>query len=86
LNSTIYTSISDLAPVQTILPDEKIRAVVRGARILMINAANLFGLYSELRAANAIFFKFNGQPILMVLTIFLFKFNRFNINKLNNIK
>ena len=38
------------APVQTILPEEKIRAVVLGSRSFMITAANRFGLYSALRA------------------------------------
>jgi hypothetical protein len=65
-------SSSLLAPVQTILPDEKMRAVVRGALILIIKAAKRFGLYSELRACNAIAFKSNLQPTLIVLTIFLF--------------
>jgi hypothetical protein len=37
---------SDFAPVQTILPLWKIRAVVFGSRIRMIAAANLLGLYS----------------------------------------
>jgi NADH:ubiquinone oxidoreductase subunit 4 (subunit M) len=35
-----------LAPVHTILPDAKIKAVVRGSRIRMMAAANRFGLYS----------------------------------------
>ena len=64
-------SISLLAPVHTILPELNISAVVRGALILIINAANRFGLYSALRACNAIFFKSNLQPTLIVLTMFL---------------
>ncbi len=51
-------SASDLAPVHTILPEEKIRAVVRGCLILMISAAKRFGLYSEFLAAKAIFLRF----------------------------
>ena len=39
-------SYSDFAPVQTILPLAKISAVVFGSLILIIAAANLFGLYS----------------------------------------
>ena len=46
-----YSDISsDFAPVQTILPLAKIRAVVFGSLILMIAAANLFGLYSTFLA------------------------------------
>jgi len=59
------------APVQTILPELKIRAVVRGSRIRMITAANRFGLYSAFRACNAIFFKSSLHPRLTVHTIFL---------------
>ena len=40
---------SDLAPVQTILPDVKMRAVVLGSLIRIITAANLLGLYSAFR-------------------------------------
>lgn len=43
-------SSSLLAPVQTIFPDEKINAVVRGSLILIMTAAKRFGLYSALRA------------------------------------
>lgn len=39
-------SSSLLAPVHTILPDENIRAVVLGSLILIMTAANRFGLYS----------------------------------------
>jgi hypothetical protein len=64
-------SSSLFAPVQTILPDENIKAVVRGERIRMMTAANRFGLYSALRAYRAIFFRSNFVPKLTVLTIFL---------------
>lgn len=64
-------SSSLLAPVQTILPDEKMRAVVRGSRIRIMTAANRFGLYSALRACSAIFFRSNLQLRLTVDTIFL---------------
>ena len=63
-------SSSDLAPVQTILPDPKMSAVVRGSRILMMTAANRFGLYSALRACRAIFFRSSLHPRLTVDTIF----------------
>ena len=43
-------SSSDLAPVHTIFPELKIRAVVLGSRILIITAAKRLGLYSALRA------------------------------------
>ena len=71
-------SSSLFAPVHTILPDENINAVVRGCLILIITAAKRFGLYSALRAYNAIFFKSNFVPRLTVLTIFLKK----QINKI----
>uniref|UniRef100_A0A224Y0Z9 Uncharacterized protein n=1 Tax=Panstrongylus lignarius TaxID=156445 RepID=A0A224Y0Z9_9HEMI len=63
-------SSSLFAPVQTILPELNIKAVVLGSRILMITAANLLGLYSAFLACNAIFFKSNLQPKLTVETIF----------------
>lgn len=50
-------SSSDFAPVQTILPLAKIRAVVFGSLILMIAAANLLGLYSTLAHFNAIWLR-----------------------------
>ena len=40
---------SDLAPVITILPVEKIKAVVRGSRIRIMTAEKRLGLYSALR-------------------------------------
>lgn len=64
-------SSSLFAPVHTIFPDENMRAVVRGSRIRIITAANRFGLYSALRACNAIFFRSNLQFKLTVDTIFL---------------
>lgn len=64
-------SSSLLAPVQTILPDEKIKAVVLGSLILIITAAKRLGLYSALRACNAIFFKSNLQSRFTVETMFL---------------
>lgn len=60
-----------LAPVQTIFPELKMRAVVRGSRMRMITAANRFGLYSAFRACSAIFFKSNLHPRFTVHTIFL---------------
>lgn len=60
-----------LAPVQTIFPEEKIRAVVRGSRIRMMTAANRLGLYSALRALSAIDFSSSLQPRFTVQTIFL---------------
>lgn len=66
-------SSSLFAPVHTILPEEKIRAVVLGSRILMITAAKRFGLYSALRAWRAIFLRSNLQLRLTVETMFLAK-------------
>lgn len=48
---------SDLAPVQTTLPDLKINAVVLGSLILIIQAANLLGLYSEFLLCKANYLK-----------------------------
>lgn len=53
---------SDLAPVQTIFPDENISAVVRGSRIRIITAAKRLGLYSAFLARKAICFKSNWTP------------------------
>jgi hypothetical protein len=66
----IHTSTCLFAPVQTIFPELKISAVVRGSRILMITAAKRFGLYSALRAFNAMVFRSSLQPRLTVDTIF----------------
>merc|ERR1719427_679370 len=63
-------SSSDLAPVQTILPEVKIKAVVLGSLILIITAANLLGLYSAFLACRAIFFRSSLQHMLTVLTMF----------------
>ena len=45
--------------MQTIFPEENIKAVVRGSLIRMITAANRLGLYSAFLACIAIFFKSN---------------------------
>lgn len=64
-------SSSLFAPVQTILPEENIKAVVRGSRIRIMTAANRLGLYSALRACKAIFFKSSLQHKFTVETMFL---------------
>jgi hypothetical protein len=64
-------SSSDFAPVHTIFPELKMRAVVLGSRIRIITAANRLGLYSALRACNAICFRSNLHPRLTVETMFL---------------
>ena len=61
---------SDLAPVQTILPDVKIRAVVLGSLILIMTAANLLGLYSAFLQFKAILLRSNLHPKFAVDTIF----------------
>ncbi len=71
LDSLNSTEPNLLAPVQTIFPELKIRAVVRGSRILMITAANRFGLYSAFLAWSAIFLRSNLQPRFTVQTMFL---------------
>lgn len=64
-------SSSLFAPVHTIFPELKIRAVVRGSRIRIITAANRFGLYSAFLACKAIFLRSNLQLKFTVETIFL---------------
>jgi hypothetical protein len=61
---------SDLAPVQTIFPEVKIRAVVLGSLILIITAANLLGLYSAFLQFRAIFLRSSLQLRLAVDTMF----------------
>ncbi|KAH9424358.1 hypothetical protein DERP_004541 [Dermatophagoides pteronyssinus] len=58
------------APVQTILPELNIKAVVLGSRIRMITAAKRFGLYSAFLACNAIRLRSNLQPKSTVDTMF----------------
>lgn len=58
------------APVQTTLPDLKIKAVVLGSRMRMIQAAKRFGLYSEFFARSAIERRSSSHPRLKVLTMF----------------
>ena len=66
----VLLSSSLLAPVHTILPDEKTRAVVFGDRIFMMAAANLFGLYSVFLALRAIFLRSSLHWRLHVETMF----------------
>ena len=66
----VFDSYSDLAPVQTIFPEVKTRAVVFGSLILMITAANLLGLYSAFLQLRAILLRSNYTPKLAVATIF----------------
>lgn len=54
------------------------RAVVLGSLILIMTAANLFGLYSAFLACRAIFFKSNLQLRFTVETIFLKKIEVFD--------
>jgi len=68
--AAIRDSVSLFAPVHTILPLLNMRLVVRGSRILIITAANRFGLYSALRACIAIFLSSSLHDKLTVLTIF----------------
>jgi hypothetical protein len=70
LDANLDSSL-DFAPVHTIFPELKMRAVVLGSRIRIITAANRLGLYSALRACNAICFRSNLHPRLTVETIFL---------------
>lgn len=63
---------SDFAPVQTIFPEAKMRAVVLGSFNLITTAANLLGLYSAFLACKAILLRFRRQSRLTVETIFLY--------------
>lgn len=63
-------SSSLFAPVHTILPEEKIKAVVLGSRIRMITAAKRLGLYSAFLACRAIFLRSSLQFRLTVETMF----------------
>jgi len=56
--------------VHIILPDANINAVVLGSLILMMTAANLFGLYSEFLQFKAILLKSRLHPKLIVDVIF----------------
>lgn len=70
LREASLLSSSDFAPVTTILPEAKTRAVVFGSRIRMITAANRFGLYSALRACKAIVFRSRRADRFTVATMF----------------
>lgn len=70
LRLAILLASSFLAPVQTIFPDAKIKAVVFGYLSHITTAANLRGLYSAFQACRAIFLRFNLQLRLTVATIF----------------
>lgn len=76
-----FESSSLFAPVQTIFPEENIRAVVLGSLILMITAAKRFGLYSAFLARKVIFFRSNLQFMLTVATMFLGRRRRLFIIK-----
>eukprot|EP00960_Hanusia_phi_P018031 530298-Hanusia_phi.AAC.1 len=65
-----FAESSDFAPVTTIFPDEKIRAVVLGSLIRIITAAKRLGLYSAFRAFNVIRLRSNCIPKLTVDTTF----------------
>lgn len=59
------------APVQTIFPEAKTRAVVLGSRSRITTAAKRRGLYSAFLAWRAMSFRFKGQSRFTVETIFL---------------
>mmetsp|Transcript_6173 Transcript_6173/g.24897 ORF Transcript_6173/g.24897 Transcript_6173/m.24897 type:complete len:236 (-) Transcript_6173:78-785(-) len=63
-------SCSLFAPVQTILPDAKMSAVVFGSRMRIITAANRLGLYSAFLACRAMCFRSSEQPRFTVETMF----------------
>lgn len=69
----VLLSSSLLAPVHTILPELKTRAVVFGDLIFMIAAANHLGLYSVFLALSAIFFRSSLHCKLHVETMFCSK-------------
>lgn len=63
-------SSSLFAPVHTIFPEEKIKAVVLGSRIRIMTAAKRFGLYSAFLACSAIFLRSSLQFRFTVETMF----------------
>lgn len=65
-----FAESSFFAPVQTIFPDAKTKAVVLGTFSLMTTAANLLGLYSAFLAWRAICLRFKGQLRFTVATMF----------------
>lgn len=65
------SGIARTAPVTTIFPEAKIRAVVFGSRMRIMTAAKRLGLYSAFRACRAIVFRSKRQSRLTVATIFL---------------
>src|SRR3989344_8079364 len=64
------TLSKDLAPVQTIFPEENIKAEVFGSLILITNPGNCSGLYSVLLKVAAIFSK--GMSCLRDVLITMF--------------
>lgn len=70
LRAALFESSSVLAPVQTIFPEAKMRAVVLGSLSLIITAANRLGLYSAFLARKAICFKSNFVLKFTVDTMF----------------
>lgn len=68
--AAVLDSSSLLAPVHTIFPEEKTKAVVLGLLIFMMAAANRFGLYSVFLAFNAIFFRSSLHFRFTVETMF----------------
>jgi hypothetical protein len=63
--------------VQTILPEEKIKAVDLGSLSLIITEANLHGLYSAFLAYKAIYFRFSFVLRFAVETTFyIFNFSK----------
>jgi len=77
-----FESSSDFAPVTTILPEAKIKAVVLGSRIRMMTAAKRFGLYSAFLACRAIVLRSKRQSRLTVATMFLYMQDKPHVSKL----
>lgn len=70
MRADCMASFSDLAPVMTSLPVEKISAVVLGSRIRITTALNLAGLYSAFLHHCAIFLRSSLQLSEQVATKF----------------
>ena len=73
-------SFSFLAPVTTIFPEAKIKAVVLGSRIRMTIPVNLRGLYSEFLVLQLICRRSSWHFKSTVATTFLENFNVFEYN------
>jgi hypothetical protein len=77
LRAASLDSSTDVAPITTQFPLEKIEANGFGSRMRTIAAAKRFGLYSQLRIRQAMNLRSNIQLIVKVETTFCTRGHRF---------